>query len=72
MSKEKNSKYWALILGASSGFGESVAVKLAQDGYNIIGVHLDRQATMPQVNRIIKDIERSGSEALLIQPLTSV
>ena len=64
MSKEKNSKYWALILGASSGFGESVAIKLAQDGYNIIGVHLDRQATMPQVNRIIKDIEKSGSEAL--------
>ena len=61
MSKEKNSKYWALILGASSGFGESVAIKLAQDGYNIIGVHLDRQATMPQVNRIIKDIEKSGS-----------
>jgi enoyl-[acyl-carrier-protein] reductase (NADH) len=64
MAKKENSKYWALILGASSGFGESVAIKLAQDGYNIFGVHLDRQATMPQVNRIIKDIEKSGSEAI--------
>ncbi|UCH65987.1 MAG: SDR family oxidoreductase [Ignavibacterium sp.] len=64
MTKKENSKYWALILGASSGFGESVAIKLAQDGFNIFGVHLDRQATMPQVNRIIKDIEKSGSEAV--------
>jgi len=64
MAKKENSKYWALILGASSGFGESVAIKLAQDGYNIFGVHLDRQATMPQVNRIIKDIEKTGSEAI--------
>ena len=64
MAKKENSKYWALILGASSGFGEAVAIKLAQDGYNIFGVHLDRQATMPQVNRIIKDIEKFGSEAI--------
>jgi enoyl-[acyl-carrier-protein] reductase (NADH) len=64
MTKKENIKYWAIILGASSGFGESAAVKLAQDGYNIFGVHLDRQATMPQVNRIIKDIEKSGSEAV--------
>lgn len=63
MSKTENRKYWALILGASSGFGGSVAVKLAQDGYNIIGIHLDRQATMPAVEEIIKEIEKSGSEA---------
>jgi len=64
MSKGDNNKYWALILGASSGFGGSVAIKLAQDGYNIVGIHLDRQATMPQVEKIIKEIENSGSEAL--------
>ena len=32
---------WALILGASSGFGEGAARALAQAGYDIVGVHLD-------------------------------
>ena len=64
MSSGKNTKYWALILGASSGFGGATAIKLAADGYNIIGIHLDRQATMPQVEKTIKSIESSGAEAL--------
>ena len=45
---------WAIILGASSGFGGAVSVKLAEDGYNIFGVHLDRQVTMHNVDRIVK------------------
>ena len=32
-------KKWALILGASSGFGGATAVELASAGYNIIGIH---------------------------------
>ncbi len=61
MSKEKNN-HWALILGASSGFGEAICVKLAQDGYNIAGVHLDRAATMHNVERITKAIEAAGAQ----------
>lgn len=57
-------KPWALILGASSGFGGAAAVELARHGYNIFGIHLDRQITMPNVNQIIKKIEKAGQEAI--------
>jgi NAD(P)-dependent dehydrogenase (short-subunit alcohol dehydrogenase family) len=54
---------WALILGASSGFGEACALTLARAGVDIIGVHLDRRATMPNVERIIAEIRAQGREA---------
>ncbi len=57
-------KNWALILGASSGFGGASAVELAKNGFNIFGVHLDRQITMPKVYQIIKKIERAGKHAV--------
>ncbi|MBM4175188.1 MAG: SDR family oxidoreductase [Ignavibacteria bacterium] len=57
-------KNWALILGASSGFGGAAAIELAKNGYNIFGIHLDRQITMPKVQQIIKKIERTGNQAV--------
>jgi NAD(P)-dependent dehydrogenase (short-subunit alcohol dehydrogenase family) len=56
-------KYYALILGASSGFGKSIALALAKDGVNIIGVHLDRASTMPDVEAMISEIKGRGVEA---------
>ena len=64
MNKEENKNYWAVILGASSGFGGATAMKLAEDGYNIIGIHLDRQATMPNVEKIISHINSCDREAI--------
>lgn len=55
---------WALILGASSGFGGAVARELSRCGMNIAGVHFDRAATMPQAEAIKKDVEDAGVQAL--------
>ncbi|MBS4027573.1 MAG: SDR family oxidoreductase [Ignavibacteriales bacterium] len=55
---------WALILGASSGFGAATAIELANHGMNIFGVHFDRAATMPNVQKIISEIENAGSKAM--------
>ena len=55
---------WALILGASSGFGEATALALAAAGYDIAGVHLDRRQGMAHVEEIKADIEAHGREAL--------
>lgn len=60
MSKDR----WALILGASSGFGAAVARSLAGAGYDIFGVHLDRRATLPLVDEVRSDIEAAGRRAV--------
>lgn len=55
---------WALILGASSGFGAATARALCQAGFGILGVHLDRRATMPLVATLKADIEAAGQRAV--------
>jgi NAD(P)-dependent dehydrogenase (short-subunit alcohol dehydrogenase family) len=54
---------WALILGASSGFGEAAALTLARAGTNVIGVHLDRRSTMQNVERITAGVNEYGRDA---------
>lgn len=58
-----NKTYYALILGASSGFGKEIALTLARDGVSIIGVHLDRATTMPDVEKEIEEIRSYGVDA---------
>ena len=55
---------WALVLGASSGFGEAAVNALAHAGYEIAGVHLDRKAGIKHVDEIKAGIERVGRRAL--------
>ncbi len=54
----------ALILGASSGFGEASALALAEAGFDIYGVHLDRRAGLERVKEIVAEIEALGRRAL--------
>ncbi|TFH02593.1 MAG: SDR family oxidoreductase [Calditrichales bacterium] len=62
--KPDSKKDYALILGASSGFGEGAALELASEGFNIIGVHMDRGAGLTKVEQIKRQIEDFQVEAL--------
>lgn len=57
---------WALVLGASSGFGEATALALASAGYRVVGVHLDFRAALGHVEEIKGKISAAGSEALYL------
>jgi len=54
---------WGLILGASSGFGAAAGLALARRGFNIVGVHLDRRATMANAEAVAAGVRAAGCEA---------
>ncbi len=64
MEENLMKKPWAVILGASSGFGGAAAIAFARDGYNICGIHLDRRATLPDAEKVISAVKEAGTEAL--------
>jgi enoyl-[acyl-carrier protein] reductase III len=55
---------WAVILGASSGFGGATAVAMARAGMNVIGVHLDRKNTAHLADEVQAKVRAFGREAL--------
>ena len=63
---DEHGRQWALILGASSGFGEATARTLAARGFDVCGVHLDRRAGMAHVDGITAAIRAEGREALFL------
>ncbi len=64
MSASADNRDWAIVLGASSGFGGACALALAEKGLNIAGVHLDRRATLANAEAISAKIEAAGVKAL--------
>lgn len=59
-----DSERWALILGASSGFGAACSRALADAGYNIIGAHFDLKSTLPRALEVKADVETKGRAAV--------
>jgi enoyl-[acyl-carrier protein] reductase III len=54
---------WALVLGASSGFGAAASLAWARSGRNIFGVHLDRRSTLLNAERLVSEIRSMGRKA---------
>ena len=56
--------YWAVILGASSGFGLATAHKLAQEGMNLCLLYRDRKKDLPRIRRDIEQMKQSGIQVI--------
>ena len=58
------SSKWALVLGASSGFGAATSIELARAGYGVFGVHFDLRSTLPNAVRVQEEVKAAGQDAL--------
>jgi len=59
------SRPWVVILGASSGFGAAAAKRFAQEGYGVIGVHLDRRSTIEKAEAVRLAVEAEGAPCMM-------
>jgi len=59
-------KKTALILGGSSGIGLATAKILAKNNWNLIIVHRDRRANMPEIEKHFDEIRAYGAKLLTI------
>ncbi|MEP7158489.1 MAG: 3-oxoacyl-ACP reductase, partial [Chloroflexota bacterium] len=57
---EDKRERWALILGASSGFGAAAGRSLARAAYGIVGVHLDLRGTIAAAQAVREQIAATG------------
>lgn len=62
--EDNNTRRCALILGASSGFGAAASLALARNGFDIVGVHLDRRATLPNAEKVVSEVRATGQKAV--------
>jgi enoyl-[acyl-carrier protein] reductase III len=57
---------WVLVLGVSSGFGAATARAFAREGFDVLGVHLDRKQGLKDVETLLGEIESMGRKAHFI------
>jgi enoyl-[acyl-carrier protein] reductase I len=55
-------KHFALILGGSQGIGYASALKLAQNDWNLLIIHRDRRADLPEVEQKFEVLKSFGRE----------
>ncbi|MEZ4595568.1 MAG: SDR family oxidoreductase [Chloroflexota bacterium] len=55
---------WALVLGASSGFGGASALAWARAGFHILGVHLDLRGTIAAADAVRDEIAAAGVQVV--------
>jgi NAD(P)-dependent dehydrogenase (short-subunit alcohol dehydrogenase family) len=55
---------WALVLGASSGFGAAASVGWARAGFNVLGVHLDLRGTIAAADAVREQIAATGVQVV--------
>ena len=53
---------WSVVLGASSGMGRACALRLAEAGSNVLGVHLDTGARLLEVEELVEQVRKHGVE----------
>jgi NAD(P)-dependent dehydrogenase (short-subunit alcohol dehydrogenase family) len=61
---EDGRERWALVLGASSGFGGAAAQAWAKSGFHIIGVHLDLRGTIAAADAVREAIAATGQRVV--------
>jgi NAD(P)-dependent dehydrogenase (short-subunit alcohol dehydrogenase family) len=64
MTERDARERWAMILGASSGFGAAVSRAWARAGFQIIGVHLDLRGTITAANALRDEIAAAGAQVV--------
>jgi len=55
---------WAVVLGASSGFGAATAIALANEGYNLLAIHLDLRSTLPRAEQVKAQVQATGVQSI--------
>jgi NAD(P)-dependent dehydrogenase (short-subunit alcohol dehydrogenase family) len=64
MTHEDGRERWALVLGASSGFGGAAAQGWARAGFHILGVHLDLRGTIAAADAVRAAVAATGAQVV--------